>query len=117
MHTWFPLPKQWSNGRFWGAHRITQALGHILHITKTGDEVEIKVRLWGNIAYYLPEVRGRFTVKKSVEPETTVRQLVADLQLPKQLSFLIIANGRVIKTDYVLREGDEIDLYQPPSGG
>ena len=79
--------------------------------------MEIEIKLWGQIAYYLPEGRGKFSLKKFVEPGTTVQDLVASLGLPGELYFLINVNGRVIETAYTLREGDEVALFQPFSGG
>ena len=79
--------------------------------------MEIEIKLWGQIAYYLPEGRGKFSLKKSVEPGTTVQELVASLGLPEKLYFMINVNGRVIETEYMLNKGDEVALFQPFSGG
>ncbi len=79
--------------------------------------MEIEIKLWGQISYYLPEGRGKFSLKKRVEPGTTVQELVASLGLPDRLFFLINVNGRVIESEYILQEGDEVALFQPFSGG
>ena len=79
--------------------------------------MEIEIKLWGQIAYYLPEARGKFSLRKSVETGTTVQELVASLGLPERLFFLINVNGRVIEAEYILNEGDEVALFQPFSGG
>ena len=79
--------------------------------------MQIEIKLWGNIGYYLPEGRGRFSLKKSLDKETTVQEVVNGLELPRDLYFIITVNGRVIETEYVLRDGDEIALFRPFSGG
>ena len=79
--------------------------------------MEIEIRFWGGIAYYLPEVRGKSSVKKSIDPGMTIRELVDGMKLPKELSFFITVNGRVIETEYALRDGDRVALYPPLSGG
>ncbi len=79
--------------------------------------MEIDVKLWGNIPYHSPEAKGRFSLKRSVAEGTTVQQLVADLKLPEELPFTVVVNGRVIEEEYVLREGDEVALFAPFSGG
>lgn len=79
--------------------------------------MEIEIRLWGSISYYLPEGRGKFALKKSVEPGTTVQKLVEELNLPKELNFLITVNGKSIESEYTLQDGDEVALFQPTSGG
>lgn len=79
--------------------------------------MEITIRLWGSIPYYLPEGAGKFLLTKSVEPGTTVQKMVEELSLPKQIYFLITVNGRTIESEYTLQEGDEVALFQPTSGG
>ena len=79
--------------------------------------MEIEIKLWGSIPYYLPEGKGKFSLRKSVEPGTTVQAVVEELNLPKDLYFLITVNGRVIEEECVLREKDEVALFQPYSGG
>lgn len=79
--------------------------------------MEIDVKLWGIIPYHSPEAKGRFSLKRSVAEGTTVQQLVEDLKLPHDLPFTVVVNGRVIEEEYVLREGDEVALFAPFSGG
>ena len=79
--------------------------------------MEITIRLWGSISYYLPEGRGKFFLKKSVEPGTTVQKVVEELDLPRELYYLITVNGKAIESEYVLQERDEVALFQPTSGG
>ena len=79
--------------------------------------MDIEIKLWGSIPYHLPEGKGTFSLRKSVEPGTTVQALVEELNLPKDLYFLITVNGRVIEEECVLRERDEVALFQPYSGG
>ena len=79
--------------------------------------MEIEIKLWGNIAYYLPEDRGRFSLRKSLDEGKTVQQLVEELRLPKQLNYIITVNGRAIETEYALKDGDVVALFAPFSGG
>ncbi len=82
------------------------------------NNVEIEIKLLGGIAYYSPEGRGRYCLKKQVEKETSVRQLVEGLQLPKELHFIIMVNGEVIdRVECVLKNGDKVALVMPFSGG
>lgn len=77
----------------------------------------IRVKLWSNIAYHSPEAKGRFSFKRTVDERTTVQKLVEDLQLPKELAYTIVVNGSTIESEYVLKEGDEVALFAPFSGG
>ncbi len=79
--------------------------------------MEIDVKLWGNIAYHSEEARGRFALKKSVDDGTTVQKLVEELKLPQGLNYIVTVNGRTIEAEYFLKDGDEVALYSPFSGG
>ncbi len=79
--------------------------------------MEIQIKLWGNIGYYLPERRGSFSLTRKLDEGTTVQRVVEELKLPGDLNFIITVNGRVIETEYVLQEGDEVALFRPFSGG
>ncbi len=96
---------------------LTAILGYGWVFDDEGDIVEIQIKLWGNIGYYLPGNRGAFSLKKAVQPGKTVQEAVEELNLPKKIYFLITVNGRVIEDEYVLQDGDEVSLFNPSSGG
>lgn len=81
--------------------------------------MEIVVRLWGNIGYYLPEERGKFTVRRSLKKGQTVQDIVEGLNLPKDLDIIIAVNEKIIEGRYEheLKDGDEVTLFRPASGG
>jgi molybdopterin converting factor small subunit len=79
--------------------------------------MEIVVRLWGNIGYYLPEERGKFTVRRSLKKGQTVQDIVEGLNLPKDLDIIIAVNEKIIEDRYELKDGDEVALFRPASGG
>ncbi len=79
--------------------------------------MEIEIKLWGNIAYHAAEAKGKFSLKKSVDQGKTVQELVEELKLPKRLNYIITVNGRAVESEYFLKDGDEVALYTPFSGG
>ena len=79
--------------------------------------MEIAIKLWGNIAYHSQEAKGRFSLKKSMSKGATVQRLVEELKLPDGLNYIVTVNGRTIETEYFLKDGDEVALYSPFSGG
>ena len=79
--------------------------------------MEIEIKLWGNIAYHSAEAKGRFSLKKSLDEGKTVQEVVEGLGLLKGLNFIVTVNGRAIEAEYVLKDGDEVALYTPFSGG
>lgn len=82
-----------------------------------GGDVEIEIKLWGNIAYHSPEAKGRFSLKKSLDEGKTVQEVVEELKLPKDLNYILTVNGRTIEAEYFLKDGDEVALFTPFSGG
>jgi len=79
--------------------------------------VEIEIKLWGNIAYHSQEARGRFSLKKSVDEGKTVQELIGELKLPEGLQYIITVNDKTIEAEYFLKDGDEVALFAPFSGG
>ena len=92
-----------------------------LHTTRlVGPErgqVEIIIKFWGNIGYFVPQARGKFSLRKSFNGTKTVQMLVKELGLPKDLNFVIAVNNRVVEDEYVLEDRDEVALFTPGSGG
>ena len=56
-------------------------------------------------------------MKKRVNEGKTVQQLVEELKLTEGLNYIITVNGRTIESAYYLKDGDEVALYSPFSGG
>ncbi len=79
--------------------------------------MEIEIKFWGNIGYYSPEARGRFSLKKSLDEGKTVQEVIEDLKFPKELNYIITVNNRTIEAEYFLKDGDEVALFAPFSGG
>ena len=79
--------------------------------------MEIVIRFWGNIGYFVPEARGKFSLRKSFDGRRTVQMLVEELSLPKDLNVVIAVNNRVVEDEYVLKDRDEVALFTPTSGG
>ena len=79
--------------------------------------MEVVIKLWGNLSYYLPAWRGKFLIRKSLQEGQTVRDLVNELGLPKEMDIIIAVNETVAEGSEVLQDGDEVALFRPTSGG
>jgi molybdopterin converting factor small subunit len=79
--------------------------------------MEIEVKLWGNIAFHSQEAKGKFSIRKHLDEGKTVQKLVEELKLSVGLNYIITVNGRSIEAEYFLKDGDEVALYSPFSGG
>lgn len=79
--------------------------------------MQIRVRLFGNLAHYLPEGSNNFSSTKILDEGTTVQHLLSELNIPEKVIVLVIVNDRRASGDYVLRDGDEVNLFRPMAGG
>ncbi len=65
----------------------------------------------------MPEGGNRFSFAKSLDDGTTVQEMLSRLSLPKELPIIVIVNGRRVEADWVLKDGDEVNLLRPSGGG
>ena len=79
--------------------------------------MEIEVRLFGNVGQYLREVRNRASFTKSVDPDTTVQEILKEFDFPEGIGVVVIVNGRRSEPDRILGDGDVITVFRPTGGG
>ena len=79
--------------------------------------MQVAVRLFGNLGHYLPEGGNRFSFTKSLDDGATVQEMLSRLSLPKELPVIVIVNGRRAEADYILKDGDEVNVLRPSGGG
>ena len=84
---------------------------------KEGDRLQIQIRLFGNLGSYLPEGLNRSAFTKVLESETTVQEVVEELNIPGEIFFIVVVNGMRVSPDYVLKDGDELNMFRPTGGG
>lgn len=79
--------------------------------------MEIEVKLFGNLAHYMPDGSNRFSFKKRFEEGFTIKHLLDELSLPGDMNIFVIVNGRSADGSYMLKDGDEVSLFSPAAGG
>lgn len=79
--------------------------------------MQIRVRLFGNLAHYLPERSNTFSSTKILDEGTKVQHFMDELNIPEKVIVLVIVNGRRVSGDYVLRDGNEVNLFRPMEVG
>jgi len=80
--------------------------------TNTTPTVKIRIKLAGVFRL------NRFKVEeRSYPPGTTVREVIADLQLPEHLLGIVVINDVHAGTEDILRDGDILALYPLLEGG
>lgn len=79
--------------------------------------VKIEVRLFANLADYLPRpARGAAAIVDLPEG-ASVAELVERLALPAELPRLLLVNGREVTLDHSLDAGDVVSIFPPLAGG
>ncbi len=83
--------------------------------------MEITVKLFAMLGSYLPPGAQRNKVQMQIADDTTVTQLIDQLNLPLELSHLVLVNGIYVephKRDQIrLSPGDEFAVFPPIAGG
>lgn len=78
----------------------------------------MKVHLWGELAYYGPERKGRFELR--LDGPTPLLDTLALMGVPAGDVAVCGLNGEVVRVDdrtIVVTDADRIDLFPPTSGG
>ena len=79
--------------------------------------MKVEVRLFANLARYLPAgVRGEAATLELPEG-ATVGELVRHLAIPPELPRLTLANGHDAPPDRPLAPGDVVSIVPPLEGG
>ena len=79
--------------------------------------MEVKVRLFGNLGYYLTTSDNRFSFTKVFPDGTTVQEMLEIMGIPNDVTAIVIINHRGVSPEYVLRDQDNVDLFRPSGGG
>ena len=84
---------------------------------RPGGDMEIEIKLYGNLGHYLSDGVNRFAFRKSVGEQTTVQEMMRELGVPEQIPIVVIVNGRRVERDYVFKDGDAVNVFRPTGGG
>jgi sulfur carrier protein ThiS len=79
--------------------------------------MKVKVRLFGTLGKQFPDhdpLNG-FTVK--IPDNSTVGELLDQLQIPKSKIGLVSVQGRLVKADKTLKPDDFVRIFRPIFGG
>jgi molybdopterin converting factor small subunit len=79
--------------------------------------VKIEVRLFANLAGYLPRGTRGHAATLDVAEGATVGDVVRGLAIPADLPGLLLVNGRDATPDRRLRPGDVVAIVPPLAGG
>lgn len=83
--------------------------------------MEVRVKLFAILGQYLPPQAKHNAVQMDIAAGTSVSQLLRHLQLPLELTPLVMVNGLYITPSEhectTLVPGDEVAVFPPVAGG
>lgn len=77
--------------------------------------MKIEVELFGFLANYSPEGKGKFQI--DFDGAATVDRLMERLTLPSDITLMVLINGQRVDTGHPLNDGDEVFIFSPVAGG
>ena len=83
--------------------------------------MKIKLKLFALLTDYLPAGAKRHTVEYDITPETTVQQVIDQINIPVQMTHLVLLNGIYLdqneRQQMLLKEQDTLAIWPPVAGG
>jgi molybdopterin converting factor small subunit len=77
--------------------------------------MRIDVQLLGYLAKYSPVEKETF--KLELETEATIGQLLAKMNIPRDVEKMVLVNGHQANHSTQLADGDEVFIFSPAAGG
>ena len=78
--------------------------------------MKIELKLYASLASHIPEKTGN-PYSMEVSEETTIKNLLGVLKLPREEIKLIFVNGVHAHDDHILKEGDRVGIFPAVAGG
>ncbi len=83
--------------------------------------MQLTIKLFATLGRYLPPGAQRNVIRTEVDDGTTVEQLIQQLDLPAELTHLVLVNGCYVQPEdrgkLVFAPGDEFAVFPPIAGG
>ena len=84
---------------------------------KRGSSIQIEIKLFFDLAKYLPHGSKNRTAYIPLEEGTTVQGLLEILGLPPQMPKSVLLNGVRADSETELHESDSVAIFPPMAGG
>jgi len=79
--------------------------------------MKIQVALYATLTKYLPPDAQNRKATIGVKDGITVREVMDQLGIPRDLPNILLVNGRQAPEDTVLRDGETLSIFPPLAGG
>lgn len=79
--------------------------------------MKVKVRLFGTLGKKFPDHDPLNGFEVEIPKDANVNDLIDQLDIPKSKIGPVSVQGRLVKADKTLKQGDYIRIYRPIFGG
>jgi len=79
--------------------------------------MQVKVKLFATLRDYLPKESDGKSCMVTVDENTTIEQIIAQLNIPGDIPKIILINGRNGSLSQTIKPGDEVSIFPPVAGG
>jgi molybdopterin converting factor small subunit len=83
--------------------------------------MKITLKLFALLTDYLPAGANRHSIVLDISPETTVQQVIDQINIPEKMTHLVLLNGiyldPVHRQNNPLQENDTLAIWPPIAGG
>jgi len=78
---------------------------------------KVEVRLYANLRDYYPEIGRDDVLTLPLDDHMKVGDLLAKLKAPRKEISMVMVNGKHVKEDQLLKDGDRVGVFPLIGGG
>lgn len=120
-HQYSTLKRKVKPGDRLAVFGVDMALLYRQYFPKIEDEgklIQVQVKLYAALRqYHRPRIRLNEGQIVSLPEGSTVRRLIAKLDIPADAVKMVFVHGKSVQEDHILSDGDEIGIFPPVAGG
>lgn len=79
--------------------------------------ISVKVKPFATLRRHFPDLEVGEAIEVELPDDTTIQQMLDEVDLPQEQVRVVFVNGIVRKGDYRLSDGDETGVFPPVGGG
>lgn len=79
--------------------------------------MKIEINLFASLSRYAPEGSSRKRFLMEITEGTKIRDLLAQLEVPKDAVKILFINGVHANGDTIVKDGDRLGIFPPVAGG
>ncbi len=79
--------------------------------------IQLEVRLFANLRDYHPEIGRGDSLHIKLDDHARMSDLIAQLKVPRKEISMMMVNGKHVKEDHPLKDGDRVGIFPLIGGG